>query len=66
LCGVVGAFPPPDSGAGAALPYGPNAFERMEKRFDEMNRRMDKLFQEVEQLHEGHAHPQAPEKPAQP
>jgi len=82
LWGVVGAIPPPDfgpetapsgnkpqppdSGAGAAMLYGPNAFERMEKRFDEMNRRMDKLFQEVEQLHENHAHPQAPEKPAQP
>ncbi len=80
--GVVGALPsldmlpegaapreqPPaaDAGSTATSPHGPDWFERMEKRFDEMNRRMDKLFKEVEQSGENHAHQQAPEKPAQP
>jgi hypothetical protein len=54
------------NGSAATAPRGSEWFERMEKRFDEMNRRMDKLFEEVEQSGENRAHHPAPEKPAQP
>jgi membrane-associated protease RseP (regulator of RpoE activity) len=55
-----------EAGSAASSPHRPDWFERMEKRFDEMNRRMDKLLQEVEQSGENRAHHQAPEKPVQP
>jgi membrane-associated protease RseP (regulator of RpoE activity) len=58
--------PAPGGGSAAASPRDSRWFERMEKRFDEMNRRMDKLFQEVEHSRENQAPHQAPEKPAQP
>ena len=44
---------------------GPDLLERMERRFDEMNRRMDKLLGAVERLHEGRTSHEAPEKAAE-
>lgn len=46
-------------------PRGPDLLERMEKRFDEMNRRMDKLLGAVERLHEGRASHEVPGNPTE-
>jgi hypothetical protein len=42
---------------------GPGMLERMEKRFDDLNRRMDKLIQAMEAMADGPAHKPVPDKP---
>jgi hypothetical protein len=58
--------PQPEAGSAAASPRRSDSFERIDKRFDDMNRRMDKLFKEVEQLNGSRGPHQPPEKPLQP
>jgi hypothetical protein len=60
-----GAMPPSAQAQspGTAAPQGVNAgvWERLEKRFDEMNGRMDKVMKELEEMHGAHG----PQKPAE-
>ena len=56
--------PPPAAGS-AAQPRGPEPLDRMERRFDEMNRRMDRLLKAVEEMSENSAHHPASEKSAE-
>ena len=46
------------------LPGG-RLLDRMEKRFDEVNRRIDKMMKQMDELYEGHAHDKAVDKPAE-